>query len=67
MLKAELTYYGLDDTLKEIMADLEGAVGKEHSKKRKDEILYKTLGAINAIFNMMRVSEAEPKSDEKEE
>ena len=58
MLNIELTSWGLDDTLKEIMRDLENVLGNNNSKKRKDEVIYKTLGAVNAIWNMVTVTES---------
>ncbi len=57
MLNIELTSYGLDEILKEIMRDLKSAIGNNNSKKRKDEVIYKTLGAVNAIWNMVQVTE----------
>jgi len=58
MLNIELTSWGLDDTLKEIMRDLENVLGNNNSKKRKDEVIYKTLGAVNTIWNMVTVIES---------
>jgi hypothetical protein len=67
MMNIELTSCGLDETLKDIMKDLESAVGNDNSKKRKDEVMYKVLGSVNAIWNMVQVTEpdasAEAESD----
>lgn len=57
MLNMELTSYGLDDTLKKIMNDLESALGRSCSKKQKDKAICKTLGAINTLWNMIQVIE----------
>lgn len=57
MLNMELTSYGLDDTLTGIMNDLESALGRSYSKKQKDEVICKTLGAVNTLWNMIRVIE----------
>ena len=57
MLNLELTSYGFDEILKEIRIDLESAIDRGVSKKRKDEIIYKTLGAVNALWNMIQVVE----------
>lgn len=59
MLNIELTSYGLDDTLKGIMDDLESAMGNNISKRRKDEIIYKTLGTVNTLYHMVQVVEVE--------
>lgn len=59
MLNIELTSYGLDDTLKDIMNDLELAIGNNISKRRKDEIIYKILGTVNALYQTIQVVEVE--------
>lgn len=59
MLNIELTSYGLDDILKGIMDDLESAMGNNISKRRKDEIIYKILGTVNALYHMVQVVEVE--------
>lgn len=59
MLNIELTWYGLDDTLKELISALESALGNDNSKRRKDEMIYKALGYANAMVNMVRVVEVE--------
>lgn len=58
MLNIELMQCGLDDTLKEIRSDLESVIGKSYSKRQKDAVIYKTLGAVNTIWNMVQVVEA---------
>ena len=57
MLNLELIREGLDDTLRDIMNDLEPVVGKHVSKSEKDAAICKTLGAINAIWYLLRVTE----------
>lgn len=49
MLNIELMECGLDDTLKEIKSSLESVLGRSYSKKQKDEVIYKTLGAVNTL------------------
>lgn len=55
MLNIELTSYGFDETLKEIRIDLESVLGENVSKKRKDAAICKTLGAVNALWNLIEV------------
>lgn len=57
MLNIELTSFGLDETLKDIMKDLRSALGNNNSKKRKDEVMYKVLGSVTALWNMVQVTE----------
>lgn len=59
MFNIELTSYGLDDTLKDIMDDLESAIGNNISKRKKDEIIYKILGTVNTLYRMVQVVEVE--------
>lgn len=67
MLNIELTSFGLDETLKDIMKDLESVLGGDSSKRRKDEVMYKVLGAVTALWNMVQVVEAEPETNVEEE
>ena len=62
MLKIELNEYGVEDTLKEISEYLESAI-KSNSKKQKNEIIYKALGAINTLYYVIDVTETD---DDKE-
>ena len=57
MLNIELTEYGIDDTLKMIKNDLESVLGKGYSKKQKDAVMYKTLGAVDTLWNLIQVIE----------
>lgn len=57
MLNMELTSYGFDETLKEIINDLESVLGRNYSKKQKDEVIYKTLGAVNTLWILLQVTE----------
>lgn len=59
MLNIKLTQYGLDDTIKEIIDNLKSVIGGSYSKKQKDAVIYKTLGAVNTIWNMVQVVEAD--------
>jgi hypothetical protein len=63
MLNIELTWYGLDDTLKELIDALESALGNDNSKRRKDEMIYKALGYTNAVLNMVRVVESDENNE----
>ena len=63
MLNIELTWYGLDDTMKELIDALESALGNDNSKRRKDEMIYKALGYANAVLNMVRVVEADENNE----
>ena len=55
MLTVELYEYGLRDVLAMIKKDLKSVVGREYSKKEKDEMIYKALGAVNALDDMILV------------
>ena len=56
MLKIELCDYGVEDTLKAISEYLEDAI-KSSSKKRKNEIIHKALGTVNALYYVIDVTE----------
>lgn len=62
MLNIELTWYGLDDTIKELSDALESALNG-NSKRRKDEMIYKALGYANAVLNMVRVVEPDENNE----
>ena len=62
MLNIELTWYGLDDTMKELVDALENALNN-NSKRRKDEMIYKALGYANAVLNMVRVVETDENNE----
>lgn len=62
MLNIELTWYGLDDTIKELIDALESALN-DNSKRRKDEMIYKALGYANAVLNMVRVVEPDENNE----
>lgn len=63
MLNIELTWYGLDDTIKELIDALDNALGNCNSKRRKDEMIYKALGYANAVLNMVRVVESDENNE----
>lgn len=58
MLKIELCDYGVEDVLKEISEYLEEAI-KSSSKKRKNEIIHKALGAIDTLYYVINVTEVD--------
>ena len=58
MLKIELYDYGVEDTLKDISEYLESAI-KSTSKKKKNEIIYKALGAIDTLYYVINVEEVD--------
>lgn len=59
MLGIELVQSGLDDTIKDIREILESALGRDISKNKKDEAINRTLGAIDTVWNMIRVFESD--------
>lgn len=64
MIKIELCEYGIEDTLKAIGEYLEDAI-KSSSKKRKNEIIHKALGAIDALYYVISVTEVNTDTDSK--
>lgn len=64
MLNIELTEYGVEDTLKEIGEYLESAI-KSKSKKQKNEMIYKALGAINTLYYVIDVTEVDADTESK--
>ena len=58
MLKIELNDYGIEDTLKEISIDLESAI-ESRSKKQKNEIMNRVLGAIETLCYIMNITEVD--------
>ena len=58
MLNIELLSYGVDDIMKQIVEDLRVALSS-NSKRQKDAMIAKTLGAINAIQNMIIIMEVD--------
>lgn len=66
MLNVELTTYGLDDTLKNMRETLNDVLGNKCSKQRKDEAIYFALGALEAIWNMVQISEVENEDAQEE-
>lgn len=55
MLSIELYEYGLKEVLGDVYKDLNSVLGKEHSKKEKDEKIFKALGAVNALNELILV------------
>lgn len=58
MLKIELRDYGVEDILRKISCYLESAI-KLNSKKEKNEIICKALGAINTLYYVISVEEVD--------
>lgn len=63
MINVELRDNGLDNTLKRIKLDLESVLGKNISKKKKDEMIYKTLGAVDALWDMLWIYETDSENE----
>lgn len=53
-LNIRLTIFGLERTLKEVMDDLANATMVK-TKRSKDELIYKTLGEVKALYNVLEV------------
>lgn len=53
-LNIRLTIFGLERTLKEIMDDLANATMVK-TKRSKDELIYKALGEVKALYNVLEV------------
>lgn len=58
MLEIKLNDYGVENTLTEIRNYLESAI-KSDSKKRKNEMIYKALGAVQTLYYTIDVTEVE--------
>lgn len=59
MLNVELAPYGLDDTIRDMKEALQKVLGNKCSKQSKDEAIYFALGALEAIWHMVQISEVE--------
>lgn len=64
MVKIELYDYGIENVLETIGEYLEDAI-KSSSKKRKNEIIHKALGAIDALYYVISVTEVNTDTDSK--
>lgn len=53
-LNIRLTILGLERTLKEVMDDLANATMVK-TKRSKDELIYKALGEVKALYNVLEV------------
>jgi hypothetical protein len=62
MLEIKLDDYGVENTLTKIRDCLESAI-KSNSKKRKNEMIYKALGAVQALYYIIDVTEVEDNTD----
>lgn len=59
MLNVKLTECGFEQFLDDIAEDLESVLGKDISKKQKDEMIYKALGAIEVLYQLVIITECE--------
>lgn len=57
MLNVKLTECGFEQVLDDIADNLESVLGKKVSKKQKDEMIYKALGAIDALYQLVLVTD----------
>lgn len=62
MLEIKLNDYGVENTLTEIRDYLESAI-KSDSKKRKNEMIHKALGAVQALYYTIDVTEVETNTE----
>lgn len=58
MFEIKLNYYAVENTLREISDYLESAIESD-SKKRKNEMIHKALGAIQTLYYVIDVTEVE--------
>ena len=56
MLKIELNDCGIENVLREIINDLELAI-KKNSKKQKNDIIYKALGKVETLYDVIDITE----------
>lgn len=59
MLNIELTECGLDEILRDINNNLKSVLGRKNSKKQKDDAICKTIGAVNALYQMIMITEVD--------
>ena len=65
-LNMGLKIFGLEKTLKEIMDDLANAT-MVRTKRSKDELIYKALGEVKALYNVLEVKAEKSETDAGEE
>lgn len=58
MLEIKLNDYGVENTLTEIRDWLESAIESD-SKKQKNEMIHKALGAVQTLYYTIDVTEVE--------
>ena len=63
MLKVELIEDGIYNILRDVMNDLESVLGRKVSKNRKDEMIYKALGAIEVLYQVTTIEEVETNAE----
>lgn len=63
MLAVELTPYGVDDSIKYAKDILYDALGRKVSKRRKDEAIYRAVGALDAWYALVSISKFEDVTD----
>lgn len=62
MLKIEFMESGFDDTLEDIKKTLESILGKDKTKRQKDEGIFRVLGAIDTLYNLIYIEEVTSES-----
>lgn len=63
MLTIKLYKYGLENVLKEAQRDLESALDTK-SKKQKNELIFKVLGAVKTLHKVIVVDEYDNDAEE---
>jgi hypothetical protein len=66
MLEIKLNEYGVENILDEIRDYLELAI-ESNSKKKKDEMMYKALGEVEALCYVVDVTKIDVDTEVKEE
>ena len=62
MLEIKLEDYGVEDVLKDICKWLEDAI-KSNSKKKKNEIMNKALGAVDTLYYIINVTDVDKNTE----
>jgi hypothetical protein len=63
MLYIELDEYGVENTIREIQDHLKSVLGQNISKKQKDGAISRALGAMDALYYMIQITEAYTESE----
>lgn len=67
MLNIELTQYGVDDTLKLVTDNLKAALGRNISKKQKDNTIQRAIGSLETLYCLVLVTDTETTVQEEAE